>query len=229
MDSSFKSVVKEKCDRCEKSFEAEVWRIINVIERPDLAEQIENDTIYEVTCPHCQFQQRADKFFISHNDKASKTAFHFPKTTSEKRRLQIIGKFYFSLGIVAIELGLYQTAIEFFEECRQLQEKVKDIPDLAIILFELARLYHRTGRLEQARLYFKGTLRLFRRIKDEEKIAAVLTALGNLEMQIGKLNQACKHLQEAREYYQQENRLERLKEVNKLLKLLPDNNTAEKV
>ena len=228
MDDFFGEIVEEKCDRCGIDFKVKQWRIVDSLEHPDLIEQIENNTIHNIDCPHCQYSQQTRSFAIFSNHKPSEIGFHFSSKIVEEQRLQIVSHFYFILGKAFAKEGLYKAAIQSFEVCREIQEQTKNIPNLAATLFELARLYHRTGRLEQARLYFKDTLRLFRRINAEEKIAAVLTALGNLEMQTGKLSQASKHLQEAREYYQREDRPERLQEVDKLLKLLP-NNTAQKV
>jgi tetratricopeptide (TPR) repeat protein len=101
-------------------------------------------------------------------------------------------------------------------------EQQVNLPRLAATFFELARLYHRTGCLERARLYFKDALRLFRRVSDEDKVADTLAALGNLEMQTGRLAQAQNHLQEAQQYYQSEGKISKMKEANKLLKLVQE-------
>ncbi|MEB3312222.1 MAG: tetratricopeptide repeat protein [Snowella sp.] len=133
-------------------------------------------------------------------------------------------KLYFNysyqLGKALFEGGYYTEAIEHLENCQQRYQKQKDVNNLAPILLELARLYHRIGRLEQARLYFKDSLRLFRRLDDQDNVASVISALGNLEIQIGKIPQACNHLKEAQEYYQKNNHTERLDEIDHLLKIL---------
>ncbi|MGK7878463.1 MAG: tetratricopeptide repeat protein [Xenococcaceae cyanobacterium] len=126
----------------------------------------------------------------------------------------------YRLGKALFEGGAYTEAIEKLQLCQQIYQQQKNIASLASTLFELARLYHLTGRLEQARLYFKDALRLFRRLQDEEKIAAATTALGNLEIQIGKIPQALTHLRTAQEYYQEKDNLERLEEINHLLQIL---------
>ena len=126
----------------------------------------------------------------------------------------------YQLGKALFEGGYYAEAIEHLENCQHSYQKQKNISSLAPILLELARLYHRTGRLEQARLYFKDSLRLFRRLGDRDNMASVISALGNLEIQIGKIPQACSHLKEAQEYYQENNNTERLDEINHLLKIL---------
>jgi tetratricopeptide (TPR) repeat protein len=129
-------------------------------------------------------------------------------------------KFYYQLGKALFEFGNYTEAIKNLQVCEQISQELKDIPALALTLFDLARLYHLTGRLEQARLYFKDSLRLFTRLQEPEKIAAATLALGNLEMQIDKIPQALIHLKEAEDYYQVQNNSERLEEINYLLKIL---------
>jgi tetratricopeptide (TPR) repeat protein len=129
-------------------------------------------------------------------------------------------KFSFQLGKALLEIGNYTEAIKNLQVCEQVSQKLNDIPTLALTFFDLARLYHLTGRLEQSRLYFKDSLRLFRRLQDPEKIAAATLSLGNLEMQIGKIPQALTHLKEAETYYQSQNNSDRLQEINYLLQIL---------
>jgi tetratricopeptide (TPR) repeat protein len=148
---------------------------------------------------------------------AYKQAREIIETTEDKT---LYFNYSYQLGKALFEGGYYTEAIEHLESCQQSYQKQKNISSLAPILLELARLYHRTGRLEQARLYFKDSLRLFRRLGDQDNVASVTSALGNLEIQIGKIPQACSHLKEAQEYYQQNNNTERLDEINHLLKIL---------
>ncbi|NEQ71284.1 MAG: tetratricopeptide repeat protein [Symploca sp. SIO2D2] len=119
-----------------------------------------------------------------------------------------------------LEGGFYTEAIRRLQSHQEIYQKQKDIANLASTLFELARLYHLTGRLEQARLCFKDSLRLFRRLQEPDKIAAATTALGNLEIQIGKTTQGFSHLKEAQKFYQEQDNSERLAEINYLLKQL---------
>jgi tetratricopeptide (TPR) repeat protein len=148
---------------------------------------------------------------------AYKRAIEVIQETEDK---ELLPNYLYLLGKALFEGGYYTEAIENFQVCEQIYQNRKDIVNLALTLFELSRLYHRTGRLETARLYFKDSLRLFRRLEDEDKIAAATTALGNLELQMGKLSQGLNHLKEAQEYYQEKDEPERLEEVNYLLELL---------
>ncbi len=138
----------------------------------------------------------------------------------ETEEREFLANCLYRLGKALFEGGFYTKAIEKLQFCQQIYQQQKNIASLASTLFELASLYHCTGRLERARLYFKDALRLFRRLQDEEKIAAATTALGNLEIQIGKIPQALNHLRTAQEYYQEKDNPERLKEINHLLQIL---------
>lgn len=41
------------CPSCGQSFEAEVWLIVDVGERPDLRERLASGLLHQVICPHC--------------------------------------------------------------------------------------------------------------------------------------------------------------------------------
>jgi tetratricopeptide (TPR) repeat protein len=139
---------------------------------------------------------------------------------------------YKTFGMVLNKLGKalfaqrnYSRAIQILEQTYELWEKKKQLPELAVTLCELAKLYHRTGCLERARLYFKDSLRLFRRRQKSDKILPVLIALGNLELQCGKIDQGIEHLKEAQAYLQDHPNSEKLTEVEYLLSLVPPTHT----
>ncbi|MGK7962884.1 tetratricopeptide repeat protein [Crocosphaera sp.] len=127
---------------------------------------------------------------------------------------------YYQLGRTFFEGGYYTDASQHLETCSQTYRNSKNVPHLAPILFELARVYHRRSLLEKARLNFKDSLRLFRRLKDEENTYSVMVALSNLEIQTGKVKQAYDHLKEAQTYYQTHPDSQRLEEINNLLNIL---------
>ncbi|MGK7958701.1 MAG: tetratricopeptide repeat protein [Crocosphaera sp.] len=127
---------------------------------------------------------------------------------------------YYQLAKTFFEGGYYTDAIQHLETCSQTYRKSKNVPHLAPILFELARVYHRMSRLEKARLNFKDSLRLFRRLGDEENTYSVMVSLSNLEIQTGKIEQAYDHLKEAQIYYQNHTDPKRLDEINNLLNIL---------
>ena len=42
------------CPTCRLPFDANVWLIVNVVERPDLLNRICADMLHNLTCPHCR-------------------------------------------------------------------------------------------------------------------------------------------------------------------------------
>jgi len=146
---------------------------------------------------------------------------------TESSNYKTFGMVLNKLGKVLFVQRNYSRAIQILEQAHELWEKKKELPELAITLYELAKLYHRTGCLERARLYFKDSLRLFRRLQEPNKILPVLTALGNLELQCGKLEPGVEHLKEAQEYLQDHPNPEKLTEVEYLLSLVSPTYTQD--
>ncbi len=91
---------------------------------------------------------------------------------------------------------------------------------LAEILFELAQCLHHSGYLGQAKIHFKDCIRLYQRLDYQTQVAAATAALGNIEMQMGQLDAARNHLQTALEFYQSQDRLDRVESINYLLQHL---------
>ena len=48
------------CPRCKRSFTAEIWLIVDIAERPDLAGRCREGTIHTLTCPHCGNEGQVD-------------------------------------------------------------------------------------------------------------------------------------------------------------------------
>ena len=164
------------------------------------------------------YRQRFQLLNNSEDIKQAILAYQQAKAIFEKTAdADLIFDSYYQLGRTLFEGGYYREAIQHLETCSQTYRKSKDVPHLAPILFELARVYHRISRLEKARLNFKDSLRLFRRLGDEENTYSVMVALSNLEIQTGKIEQAYDHLKEAQTYYQTHPNPQRLYEINHLL------------
>lgn len=51
---SLADVARLTCPKCRKPFDATVWLIVDVAERPDLAAHAAQGTIHKVPCPHCR-------------------------------------------------------------------------------------------------------------------------------------------------------------------------------
>jgi hypothetical protein len=59
---SYAETLRLLCPHCGRPIEAEIWLVVDLAERPDLAERIRAGTLHDVTCPHCQqFVGRADE------------------------------------------------------------------------------------------------------------------------------------------------------------------------
>jgi tetratricopeptide (TPR) repeat protein len=132
-------------------------------------------------------------------------------------------KIQMSLARFSIEnLGNYQVATEHLQSAYEyLLTNNNDTGLLAQTMFELARCFHQTGCLEQAKIYFKDSIRLYQRLEQQTQVAAATSALGNLELQMGLLNDARLHLQTALEFYQAAGNPERVESIQELQQYLP--------
>jgi tetratricopeptide (TPR) repeat protein len=121
------------------------------------------------------------------------------------------------------QLQNYQFATEHLQSAyAQLSANNNDTGLLAQTMFELARCFHKTGSLGQARLYFKDSIRLYQRLDQPTQVAAVTSALGNLELQMGAIDDARIHLQTALEFYQAAGNLDRVASIQDLQQCLPE-------
>jgi tetratricopeptide (TPR) repeat protein len=117
----------------------------------------------------------------------------------------------------------YQFATEHLQSAyAQLSENNNDTGLLAQTMFELARCFHKTGSLGQAKLYFKDSIRLYQRLEQPTQVAAATSALGNLELQMGAIDDARIHLQTALEFYQAAGNLDRVASIQELQQYLPE-------
>jgi tetratricopeptide (TPR) repeat protein len=143
------------------------------------------------------------------------TVESFPR---EWARIQV-GLAQFSIE----QLQNYQFATEHLQFAySQLSENNNDTGLLAQTMFELARCFHKTGSLGQAKLYFKDSIRLYQRLEQPTQVAAVTSALGNLELQMGAIDDARIHLQTALEFYQAAGNLDRVASIQDLQQCLPE-------
>ena len=136
-----------------------------------------------------------------------------------------------NLALLSInQLRNYEVATEHLQAAyQQLSKNHSDTDLLARTMFELARCFHKTGALGQAKMYFKDAMRLYQRLEQTTQVAAVTSELGNLELQMGQIDDARIHLQTALEFYQAANnldlpegmRLDRIASIQELQKYLP--------
>jgi tetratricopeptide (TPR) repeat protein len=117
----------------------------------------------------------------------------------------------------------YQVATEHLQSAYEhLLANNNDTGLLAQTMFELARCFHHTGCLGQAKIYFKDSIRLYQRLEQPTQVAAVTSALGNLELQMGAIDDARIHLQSALEFYQAAGNLDRVASIRELQQCLPE-------
>jgi tetratricopeptide (TPR) repeat protein len=131
----------------------------------------------------------------------------------------------------------YPVAIEHLQAAYEhLLSNHNDTGLLAQTMFELARCFHKTGALSQAKIYFKDSIRLYQRLEQPTQVAAITSELGNLELQMGQIDDARIHLQTALDFYQtaediylpEETRRNRITSIQELQQYLPVSN-GEKV
>jgi tetratricopeptide (TPR) repeat protein len=136
---------------------------------------------------------------------------------SEWARIQVL------LAQLSInKLRNYQVATEHLQAAfEKLSTNHDDTEVLAHTMFELARCFHQTSSLNQAKIYFKDSIRLYQRLKQAALVAAVTSELGNLELQMGQIDDARIHLQTALDFYQTTDNLQCIASIQELQKYLP--------
>jgi tetratricopeptide (TPR) repeat protein len=154
--------------------------------------------------------------------KASLEVFNAESFPSEWASIQV------GLARFSIEaLQNYQVAAEHLQSAYEhLLANNNDTGLLAETMFELARCFHKTGCLGQAKIYFKDSIRLYQRLDQPTQVAAVISALGNLELQMGAIDDARIHLQTALEFYQAAGNLDRVASIQELQQCLPEHSPA---
>jgi tetratricopeptide (TPR) repeat protein len=121
------------------------------------------------------------------------------------------------------QLGNYRLASEHLRAAYEKLSINNDYIDLlAQTMFELARCFHQTGALGQAKIHFKDSIRLYQKLKKPLQVAAASSALGNLELQMGYLDDARIHLQTALDFYQNTGNIDRIKSIQELQQYLPE-------
>lgn len=56
MDHSWAKPIKTICAACQQPFSIDVWVILDQTSRPDLIQQLKNETLNPLVCPHCEHQ-----------------------------------------------------------------------------------------------------------------------------------------------------------------------------
>jgi tetratricopeptide (TPR) repeat protein len=116
----------------------------------------------------------------------------------------------------------YHMAMEHLEAAYEhLSINNSDTGLLAQTMFDMARCFHQTGSLDQAKIYFKDAIRIYQRLEQPTEVAAATSALGNLELQMGLTQDAQEHLQTALEFYQAAGQTDHVTSIQALQQHLP--------
>src|SRR2546421_7553406 len=87
MEISWSQTTSLACPRCDAVFEAELWLIVDTVERSDLLERVRNGTLHEFTCPNCNQttgQLATPLLLYRPNEKPALLFSPAPKTTAEQ-------------------------------------------------------------------------------------------------------------------------------------------------
>lgn len=96
-------------------------------------------------------------------------------------------------GIARLKVwqGEYEEARKLYDDAMVVQEKNDDIPlKLARTHFNYGALWAKTGKLNDADVYFKKALKIFEEKEAEEELARTLGALGNISLEKQEIEEA---------------------------------------
>ncbi len=126
------------------------------------------------------------------------------------------------------QLGNYRLALEHLQAVyERLSGNSENMVLLAETMFELARCFHQTGALGQAKIHFKDAIRLYQRLEKPVEVAAITSELGNLELQMGYIDDARINLQTALEFFQKADNADRIQSIQELQQYLPEFNKEQ--
>ncbi len=78
MSRSYAETMPVVCDHCGQACEHEIWLIVDLAERPDLAERIRAGSLHRVRCPHCGGVQAVDAPLLVHDGERQRLLFAMP-------------------------------------------------------------------------------------------------------------------------------------------------------
>ncbi|GAB4191122.1 MAG: CpXC domain-containing protein [Roseiflexaceae bacterium] len=85
MPISYSEQTMLTCPSCGKSFEAEVWTLVDTAERPDLLQALQDETLDRVTCPHCGYSGASGAPLLLHDPQQRRVYFAVPPGVEEHR------------------------------------------------------------------------------------------------------------------------------------------------
>ena len=90
---SFAQTISLTCPQCSQPFDAQIWLIVDAAQRPDLLEMIEQETLHDLSCPHCSASARVDASLLVHRPGQDPALIFSPAqgTTPEHDQEQVNG------------------------------------------------------------------------------------------------------------------------------------------
>jgi hypothetical protein len=85
MPISYTENVTLTCPACHANFSADVWTLIDAVERPELAAELRDGTLNSVVCPQCGQPQTAGAPLLFHDPANRRVYFAVPPETEEHR------------------------------------------------------------------------------------------------------------------------------------------------
>jgi len=77
------------CPKCKQAFTAEVWPLVDLWERPDLAQRLQQGLLHIATCTHCEARVNVDTpLLIYRRYKEPSVIFSMPPKTAKKDALK---------------------------------------------------------------------------------------------------------------------------------------------
>lgn len=104
MTHSFLQTAILTCAHCRQDYPAEIWLIVDVKERPDLASQLINDSLHQIICPACGMADHLDMpFLIYQPEQELRLLFCVPDAIRNDTVQKIT---WLLLGFLAYHLGI---------------------------------------------------------------------------------------------------------------------------
>jgi hypothetical protein len=85
MPISYTEHIHLTCTACHADFSADVWALIDAVERPELAAELRDGTLNSVVCPQCGHRQTAGAPLLFHDPANRRVYFAVPPETEEHR------------------------------------------------------------------------------------------------------------------------------------------------
>lgn len=83
MPISYCDQVVFRCSACDQRFGAEVWTLVDAVERTDLADALCAGTLNVVTCPHCAYSRSSGTAMLFHDPLNRRVYFAAPADVEE--------------------------------------------------------------------------------------------------------------------------------------------------